>query len=78
METICWKDEYSINIKEMDNHHRQLFKNANKLYEAILNNEERPVLKEVLNLIVDYSEYHFAIDLRPRISDNSCLNALNG
>ena len=55
-----WRDDYSINVKEMDDHHKKLFERANKLSEAISINEEKSALEDALNFLIDYAEYHFS------------------
>ena len=32
---FTWREVYSVNIQEMDEHHRQIFERANKLHAAI-------------------------------------------
>jgi hemerythrin len=55
-----WRDDYSTNVKEMDDHHKELFERANKLSEVICINEEKSAVEDALNFLIDYAEYHFS------------------
>jgi len=54
-----WREEYNTNIKEMDDHHRELFQTANKLYEEIHSGRNQTVLEETLNFLIRYTKEHF-------------------
>ena len=54
-----WRKEYSVNVEIFDNHHNQLFEKANLLHEALNINKEKDVIKEVLDFLIEYTEYHF-------------------
>ncbi len=53
-----WREEYSINIQEMDKQHNEIFIRANNVYNAIESGKEKPVLEETLELLVRYLEFH--------------------
>jgi hemerythrin len=55
-----WREEYNTNIKEMDEHHRELFKTANKLYDEIHSGRNQSVLEDTLNFLIRYTEDHFS------------------
>ncbi|MBN1876880.1 MAG: bacteriohemerythrin [Anaerolineae bacterium] len=61
-----WRKEYSVNIQEMDRHHRQIFERANRVY-AALNvaltaarraGGEHEILEEAVDFLARYAEYH--------------------
>jgi hemerythrin len=54
-----WRDEYSINVSEMDNDHKRLFEISNRLYEAINSGANRSELENILNLIINHTGQHF-------------------
>ena len=56
METICWKDEYSIGIEKLDRQHQHLFEITNKLIEASDNSE---LISDILSEMTDYAKEHF-------------------
>ena len=55
-----WREEYNTSIKEMDEHHQELFHTANKLYEEIHSGRNQSVLEETLNFLIRYTEEHFS------------------
>jgi len=55
-----WRDAYNTNVKEMDEHHRQLFQMANRLYEEIHSGKSKSVLAETLDFLIRYTEEHFS------------------
>jgi len=55
-----WREEFGTNIDEIDDDHKELFKKANQLYEAIHLNEKRSVLEETLDFLIRYTEEHFS------------------
>jgi hemerythrin len=54
-----WRMEYSTNVQEIDKDHEELFKNANRLYEAIRSGERRAFLGETLAFLIHYTQEHF-------------------
>ena len=55
-----WRDAYNTNIKEMDEHHQQLFQMANRLFEEIHSGKDKSVLAETLDFLIHYTEEHFS------------------
>jgi hemerythrin len=54
-----WRKEYNTHIREMDEHHRELFQTANRLYEEINSGRNKLILEETLNFLIRYTEEHF-------------------
>jgi hemerythrin len=54
-----WRTEYSINVQEMDNHHKKLFVLAENIYISIKNNNSKEILEKELDELVDYTIFHF-------------------
>ena len=54
-----WRKEYSTNVKEMDEHHQELFQTANRLYEELNSGRNQSVLEDTLNFLIRYTEEHF-------------------
>ena len=58
-----WRDEYNVNIKEMDEHHRKFFSMANMLHGAIASDEDKTsVINEVMDFLINYSAMHFEME----------------
>ncbi|MBU1046503.1 bacteriohemerythrin [Patescibacteria group bacterium] len=60
---IEWTEENSVGVKELDEHHQNLVKIANKLYDFTRTNvKDRNKLIELLNELVNFSKYHHSIE----------------
>lgn len=60
MALMTWRDEeYSVNIKHLDGHHKRLFALVNTLHDAMKQKETRDVLGKVFSELLDYTVYHF-------------------
>ncbi len=64
MTLITWMDEFSVNIKEIDNQHRQLVEMINQLHRAMREGKSAQVINDILNRLIDYTEFHFATEER--------------
>jgi hemerythrin len=62
MSLITWSDEYSVNIKEIDNQHRQLVEMLNELHRSMRAGQSGQVLGNLLQRLIDYTEYHFSTE----------------
>ncbi len=56
---IDWSDLLSVNIKDMDNEHKELFKRINSLLTAMLDRSKSYNLLEISTYINDYIDFHF-------------------
>jgi len=54
-----WKDEYSVEVNEIDEQHKKIFLLINDLYNAIQEMNTKEKLKEILENLIDYAIYHF-------------------
>ena len=63
---ICieWDDSLSVGVQQFDDHHKYLVGILNKTYNACICENMRDELKNILNELVDYSQYHFAAEER--------------
>ncbi|ADH86015.1 bacteriohemerythrin [Desulfurivibrio alkaliphilus] len=59
-----WKDEYSVNVREIDEQHKQLVSMINELHEAMMQQRAKDVLSGLLNKLVSYCASHFATEER--------------
>ena len=58
--SLRWEEEYGVNILEIDHQHRRLFAIATNLFDAIRKGDGAGSLGEALEMLVDYTMYHFA------------------
>jgi len=54
-----WRDEYSVNVKLIDQQHKKLIKTIDDLYQSILANKAKKEISEIFRQLNMYSNYHF-------------------
>ena len=60
--SIKWKKEYSVNVKVFDEHHKILFENINKLYNAINEMRFGDEAEKVLEELIEYGKKHLSLE----------------
>jgi hemerythrin len=61
-DAFVWRDTFSINIAQMDNHHKRLIEIANSIIEHLQHASDRESLIKVFDALVAYTHYHFAAE----------------
>mgnify|MGYP001398882160 CR=1 FL=1 len=59
---IAWKDEYSVQVKELDDQHKHFVGILNNLYTALQNMELEAKIKPILDDLVAYAVTHFSTE----------------
>jgi hemerythrin len=59
-----WKEEYSVNIKEIDKQHQKLVEMLNSLYDALKKGEGLEALGSTLSELISYTKTHFTTEER--------------
>lgn len=59
MAVISWKEVYATGIIALDNEHRQLIEEINRLYEAVRDKRGESVLNDILKMLESYTVNHF-------------------
>jgi hemerythrin-like metal-binding protein len=54
-----WKEEYSVNVQEIDQQHKQLVKLIFKLFDSINKLATKEKLGSILDELIKYTGYHF-------------------
>lgn len=62
MAHFIWSEEYSVNIKAIDEQHKGLIDLIEKLHTAMLNRQSRAVMGDILSELVNYTNSHFAYE----------------
>ncbi|MBN1779148.1 MAG: hemerythrin family protein [Candidatus Buchananbacteria bacterium] len=61
-EKLEWKSEYSVNVKEIDEQHKQLFKIFNELVGFLDIGLDQEKIKKIISDIVNFKKEHFATE----------------
>ena len=59
MNFIRWSDQYSVNIKIIDDQHRCLIKIINKMHEIIMSGSNQRKMELIIEKLFEYTNYHF-------------------
>lgn len=59
MPLFSWKEEYSVHVPELDEHHKILMDIINRIYDNCLQTDIVDCIGPKIQELVDYSEYHF-------------------
>jgi hemerythrin len=59
-----WKDEYSVQLQEIDTQHKRLVQMVNDLQDAMASGQGRAVLGRILDELISYTRTHFAAEER--------------
>ncbi|HET97260.1 MAG TPA: bacteriohemerythrin [Desulfurivibrio alkaliphilus] len=64
MALFSWKEDYSVNIREIDDQHKELVAMINELHEAMMQQRAKDILGKILNRLASYCASHFATEER--------------
>ena len=64
MPLFQWTPELSVNVKEINNQHKQLVNLINLLHDSMKSGKGKDVMGKVLNDLTDYTVYHFGTEER--------------
>lgn len=64
MPLFKWKDEYSVNVDELDSHHKILIDIVNSLYDNCLKVNAIDCVGPKIEELISYTEYHFKAEER--------------
>jgi hemerythrin len=62
MALIQWKNEFSVNVVEIDRQHKKLIQMINDLSDAMKAGKGKEVLGKILDGLVSYTGTHFAME----------------
>jgi hemerythrin len=64
MASLSWNDNYSVNIREIDDQHKRLLTLVGNLHRAMLEGQGKQELGKVLDGVVAYAANHFPAEER--------------
>ena len=56
---VVWSEDFSVGVKEIDRHHKELINLVNKLSDAVDSGGESEIVDEVAGELLTYTEKHF-------------------
>lgn len=59
MNFFAWKPEYAVGCPEIDLQHKQLFRMAGELQDAMVNGRTVEIVEQLLDRLVSYTRHHF-------------------
>lgn len=59
-----WNPDYSVNIKAIDDQHRELVNILNRLFVAVSKREGDKAIAGILDALMSYTQTHFALEER--------------
>ena len=59
-----WSPDYSVNIKTIDDQHKELVNILNRLFVAVSKREGDKAIAGILDALVSYTQTHFALEER--------------
>jgi len=59
MGSIDWRDDFNINVRQLDDQHRQMAVLVNRLHRAAETRERPEAVSEVLEQLIDLTRAHF-------------------
>jgi len=57
-----WKKDYSVGVESIDEQHKAIVKELNRLYEAMQAGRGQDVLNDVMSELGRYTSYHFTLE----------------
>jgi hemerythrin len=64
MSLFDWKPDYSVGNTEIDQQHKQLFRMAGELHDAMMSGHGADAVEQLLDKLLSYTCYHFASEER--------------
>lgn len=62
MAIIEWRDDYSVDIQEIDEQHKCIVNYINELGDALIRKGNQVAVYDVVNKLVEYTKIHFAVE----------------
>ncbi len=59
---IEWTEKFSVGFEDIDKQHKKLIELINKMFEKFLSKQADEIVKEVLDELIEYTQYHFDLE----------------
>jgi hemerythrin-like metal-binding protein len=60
--TFQWKENYSVKIVALDNHHQKRFELVKELHQAMGSGNGKDVVGDILCRVIEYTAHHFTAE----------------
>lgn len=70
MSLLSWNDQYSVNIKKIDEQHKILINLINDLHDAMKQGKGKDVMGSILDELANYTVHHFAYEEKLFVEKN--------
>jgi hemerythrin len=57
-----WTDQFSVEIEELNEHHKYIVALINKLDEALIKKSDHQIALDIISELFDYASYHFGAE----------------
>lgn len=64
MPIVTWREEYGVNVKEIDRQHQKMLELVNNLHTSVEGCIDKEVLKNLLVELVEFTREHFSTEER--------------
>ncbi len=64
MDVVKWRDEYLVNVDEIDGQHKRWLAMINAFYAALKADRGKEATDKLLGGMLEYTEYHFSTEER--------------
>ena len=62
MPIVTWRDEYNINVEQLDSQHQKMLEIVNHLHAAVEARENKSVLRDMLVELAEFTRVHFSTE----------------
>ena len=62
MPIVTWRDEYNINVEQLDSQHQKMLEIVNNLHAAVEARENKSVLRDMLVELAEFTRVHFSTE----------------
>lgn len=62
MPTLTWREEFDVNVKQIDDQHRQLLELVTRLHASVEDRIDKQELRRMLVELLEFTRMHFATE----------------
>lgn len=62
MAMFAWDEKFSVNVKELNDHHKKLIDLVNELHEGMKVGKSKQIMSSILKKLIEYTQFHFSTE----------------